>query len=295
MLEQLAARMAATIRSGDGDDVFGKVKSLIKDMIDRLETEGAADATEKAYCDKELAESAEKKADKEAKISKLTTSIDSMTSKAANLRDQVAALQKALADLAASQAEMNKMRSQEHDSFTSDKADLEQGLAGVKTALKVLRDYYGGDHSHSAAEGAGDGIIGLLEVCESDFSKGLADTIATEEASQRAYDRETKENEIERATKDQDVKYKSQEATQLEKSVSEASSDREGVHEELAAVLDYRKTLKARCIAKAETYSERSSRRAAEIDGLKQALEILSSETALLQKGSFRSSKRHVA
>merc|ERR1719453_590031 len=74
-LAQLASRMAATIRSDSGD-VFGKVKSLIADMISRLEDEASADATEKAYCDKELAESNAKKADKEAEIAKLTTSID---------------------------------------------------------------------------------------------------------------------------------------------------------------------------------------------------------------------------
>ena len=45
-------------------------------------------------------------------------------------------------------------------------------------------------------------IIGLLEVCESDFSKGLADMVANEEASQNSYDRASKENEIEKVTKD---------------------------------------------------------------------------------------------
>merc|ERR1719486_1675011 len=119
-----------------------------------------------------------------------------MTAKSAQLKSQVAALQKALAELAASQAEMDKLRQEEHATFVSDKADMEQGVSGVQAALKILKDYYASDKDHAAAEGAGAGIIGLMEVCESDFSKGLADMVATETSAADEYDKQTKENEI---------------------------------------------------------------------------------------------------
>jgi hypothetical protein len=294
MLAQLAKRMSATLRSGS-KDVFGKVKSLITDMISKLEKEGEEAATEKAYCDKEMAESAEKKTDKEAKVQKLTVSIEQMTSKSARLKSQVAALEKALADMASSQAEMDTLRKEENKDFVEEKDELEKGIAGVQKALKVLKDYYASDKGHSAAEGASSGIIGLLEVCESDFTKGLADATAAENAAQSAYDRATNENKIEKATKEKDVEYKSAESIQLDKSVAESSSDRQGAQDELDAVLDYRKSLKGRCIAKAESYKERADRRAAEIDGLKQALDILDSQVALEQQGTLRFLKRHHA
>jgi len=215
-----------------------------------------------------------------------------MTAKSAQLKSQVAALQKALAELAASQAEMDKLRQEEHATFVSDKADMEQGVSGVQAALKILKDYYASDKDHAAAEGAGAGIIGLLEVCESDFSKGLADMVANEEAAASAYDQQTKDNEIEKTTKTQDVKYKSEESTRLDQAVAEASSDRASVQEELSAVMDYLKSLTARCVAKAETYAERKSRRDAEIAGLKSALEILEGQAALIQtKRSFLTKK----
>jgi len=97
MLTQLASRMAAAIRSGNGaGDPFAKVKSLISNMIEKLLSEAEADATEKAYCDKEMAETEAKKADKEAAVEKLSTSIDSMTAKSAKLKGEVATLQKSL-------------------------------------------------------------------------------------------------------------------------------------------------------------------------------------------------------
>merc|ERR1719421_884341 len=96
----------------------------------------------------------------------------------------------------------------------------------------------------------------------------------------------TQENKVTKAMKDQDVKFKTQEYTGLDKSIAGWSTDLSTVKEELGAVLDYFEKLKDRCIAKPETYEERKRRRDAEIAGLKQALDILESETALVQQGS---------
>merc|ERR1719453_2672505 len=220
-------------------------------------------------------------------IAKLTTSIDSMSAKSAQLKEQVAILQKELAELAKAQAEMDKLRAEENAAYKTNSAEMEEGIKGVRMALKILRDYYAQDgKSHGAAEGAGNGIIGLLEVCESDFTQGLAEMTQAEETAAKEYDMQTKENEITKATKDQDVKYKTKEFKGLDKQTAEATNDRASTQTELDAVKEYYKSLQARCVAKAETYAERKSRRDAEIAGLKQALEILNTEAALIQRSS---------
>lgn len=291
VLAQLAARMSAAMQLGsqDGEDPFGKVKGLIMDMIERLESEAKADASHKAYCDKQTGESLTKKAETEANIEKLSTKIDSMKAKSVALKDQVAVLQKDLADLASSQAAMDKMRQEEHTAFVTNKADMEKGLEGVKMALRVLTDYYNKaaeGAGHDAAAGAGEGIIGLLEVVESDFSKGLAEMTITENTAQADYDKETKENEISKVTKEQDIKYKTKDFTGLDSSIAEASSDLAGEQAELAAVNEYLAKLDDMCIAKPDTYEEAKKRRSAEIAGLKEALQILQGE-AFLQKKSY--------
>merc|ERR1719213_498968 len=275
------------MRAGNGADIFAKVKGLISNMIEKLLKEAEEDATEKAFCDKEMAETNQKKADKEAAIEKLSTQIDSMTAKSSKLKEEVATLEKELAALAKAQAEMDKLRAEEKAAYDTNSAEMEKGIEGVQLALKVLNDYYAkADKSHGAAEGAGGGIIGLLEVCESDFTKGLAEMTAAEDSAVAEYEKLTKENEIEKATKSQDVKYKTKESKGLDKEIAEATADRSTEQEELDAVLDYKKGIDARCIAKAETYAERVKRRTAEIAGLKEALSILDGQAVLLQKTS---------
>jgi len=286
-LAQLSIRMDAAIRASAGDP-FTKVKGLIQDMIETLEKEAEADATEKAFCDKELAETNAKKDAKTTEIKKLSTKIDQMTSRSEQLQGEVAELEAGLSALAKAQAEMDKIRLEEKDEYTKAKAEMEAGIKGVQLALKVLRDYYAKDKAHASDEGGGGGVIGLLEVCESDFSKGLIEMTSTEEAAQAAYDKETKENEIEKVTKEQDIKYKTEEASGLDKATAEATSDKAGVQEELDAVLEYLKGIEDRCIAKPETYEERVARRDAELAGLKEALSILENETSFLQQRSKR-------
>jgi len=293
-LAQLATRMNVALRSGAGSDPFAKIKGLISDMIDRLEDEADADATQKEYCDKQLSETQDKKEEKSAEIEKLANKVAQMASRSAQLKEEVAALQKSLSELAAAQAEMDELRKVESAEFAKGKADMEQGLEGIKTALKVLREYYG--QRDGANEGAGASIIGLLEVIESDISQALAGLISAEESAQSAYEKETNEHEVERASKQQDVKYKEREATGLDSAIAEAKSEISSVQTELDAVLEYLGTLNKQCVSKPEPYEERKGRREAEIAGLKEALGALEGQAVLLQRQSrrtLRGPRRH--
>merc|ERR1719281_1754413 len=192
---------------------------------------------------------------------------------------------------------MDKIRGEEQANYLTAKADLELGLSGVRKALGVLRDYYAADGTamlqqpepprpatFNKADGAATSIIGILEVCESDFATNLQKEETEEEDSLAAYEKTTQANKVTTAAKTQDVKYKTQEFNALDKSVSDLSSDRATANEELDAVMEYYGKLKDRCIAKPETYEERKARRTAEINGLKEALSILENETAFMQR-----------
>jgi chromosome segregation ATPase len=308
-LAQLASRISAVVKygAGDGADVFGKIKGMIGDMIAKLEKEAEEDATEKAYCDEEMAKTEAKKADLEGDLSKVTAKIDQAAATSAKRKEQVKELQAQLAALAKEQAEMDSIRSEQHADYTKAKADLELGLSGVGKALDVLRDYYGGasliqddtafmqqpakPEKHSQKTGAGQSIIGILEVCESDFSDNLAKEEMAESDAASEYEKITQENKVAKTTKDQDVKYKTQEFKSLDKEIAELTGDKDTLSTELGAVNEYYSKLRERCVAKPESYEDRKARREEEINGLKEALQTLEEETAFVQrkrKGGLR-------
>merc|ERR1719502_975397 len=265
-----------------GEDPFAKIKGLISEMIEKLEAEAAKEAAHKAFCDKEMSETKAKKEDKETELDDLSTKIDKATSKIAKLTEEIATLSKELGEIAAAQKKADEMRQEQAAAWAAAKADYEQGLEGVGMALQVLRDYYAekdesfiqgdkdaflqgkmgqGVQKHSKATGASTGIIGMLEVVESDFSKLLSqgNAIATTE-------------------KETAVKYKTKDSKETEARLAGLKEDKEVASKEHDAIMDYWEKLQPMCIAKPEPYAERKRRREAEIAGLKEALTILEEE-----------------
>merc|ERR1719198_363637 len=95
LLAQLASRMEVAIRSGsrNGDDVFAKVKGLIKEMIERLMKEAADEAAHKAWCDHEMGETKAKKEKLTGAVEDLTTKIAKANADIKKLAEEIATLQ----------------------------------------------------------------------------------------------------------------------------------------------------------------------------------------------------------
>merc|ERR1719409_2422779 len=260
-----------------GEDPFAKIKGLISEMIEKLEADAAKEAAHKAFCDKEMSETKAKKEDKE----------------------EVATLSKELGEIAAAQKAATEMRQEQAVAWAAAKADYEQGLEGVGMALQVLRDYYAekdesfiqgdkdaflqgkmgqGVQKHSKATGASTGIIGMLEVVESDFSKLLSEGNAAEAMAVEEYEKLTQDNKIATTEKETAVKYKTKDSKETEAMLAGLKEDKEVASKEYDAIMDYWEKLQPMCIAKPEPYAERKRRREAEIAGLKEALTILEEE-----------------
>jgi hypothetical protein len=315
LLLQLASRVAAAVQLGSVKNAaspFGKVKGLIGEMVARLEKEATEEADEKAYCDSELQKSSARQDELKGQTTKLQTRIDQAASASAKATSQRKQIEGELAAVLRVQEEMDSGRAEAHQAYVEAKADMQQGLDGVRAAIRLLREYYTGSANaeeesflqeatgdslaqqmlqprpptgHSKSTGAGSSIIGLLEVIDADLAKALTELETEESGAQAEYEQTTQANKVTKATMDKDIAYKTRKYKALEKSISDLSSDYSTANEELTAVEEYLDELKKRCIAKPEKYEERKAKREAEIRGLRDALASLRGEsTSFLQR-----------
>mmetsp|Transcript_65692 Transcript_65692/g.119803 ORF Transcript_65692/g.119803 Transcript_65692/m.119803 type:complete len:704 (+) Transcript_65692:71-2182(+) len=293
MLQQLATRISTAIKNSatHGEDPFAKVKGMISDMIEKLLKQAGEEAEHKAYCDKELADTAQKTSELEYDVEKYSGKLDKTQSASVMLKDEVAVLQKELLEITKSQSEADALRKEELKVYTASKTDLEQGIGGVRQAIQILRDYYAEAESHAEAAG---GIVSMLEVVEADMGKSLATIEMNEETAATQYEKLSMQNRIDKKMKESDVKYKTKEAAALDKTAADLTSDLESTQAELDAVMQYKKNIRGMCSTKPEGYEERTARREQEIEGLKEALRILEGEAVLLQSRSRSSRLRGI-
>merc|ERR1719218_350250 len=179
-------------------DPFGKIRGLVEEMIAKLTKEAAEEADQKSFCDEEISESKAKQADLSGKLDKTAARI--------------------------AKAEADKAKLQEDIKTLKASTDFKDSAAAVAKAIDVLSEYYsqasfvqvGQPEFGGANTDVGSTITSVLEVAESDFTQMLAEAEADEESAQSAYDKLTKDNAVTKATKQGDVKGKTNEVKQLE-------------------------------------------------------------------------------
>jgi len=275
-LSQLAA--AAT------SDTFGKVKGLIEAMIDRLTKEAAQEADAKAFCDTENSKSKAKQADLMAKLDKHAVRIEKATAGIDELKVKTKQLQEEIAKMDAAQAEATALRNEEHEAYLKASSDYKESATAVANAMQVLQDYYASGSFVQTSQAPEFGgaktdvagtIVSMLEVAESDFSRLLAESEAEETAAKAAFDKLVQDNAVARAASTTEVKGNEDEVKQLQTALLNYKDDHATTGKELDSVLKYLDELKPQCETKVMSYAERKAKREQEIEGLKEALNIL--------------------
>jgi len=287
-IEQLGRKLHSTalvsLAYRAASDPFGKIRSMVEDMIAKLLQEAAEEATQKAFCDKEIGESEASKEEKGDKLDNINSRLEKAQSTIASLTEQVTALSREVADSDAAMAEATALRTKEKATFTAVEKDLSESEEACAAATEVLREYYEGtsliqtgqkSRSQADEQGDGSGILGMLEVAESDFATALAEARTVEETAQAEFAKMRAEAETLKATKTVEIKGKQSEIGSLKASVSDLGADKEGLSGELDAVLAYLDKLKPQCETKVPSYAERKAAREQEIEGLKDALQTL--------------------
>jgi len=286
VLSALAVRVEA--------DPFKKVKKLIKDLITKLLEEANEEAEHKGWCDTELATNKQTRTEKTEAVVTLTAEIDELSASIASLTEEITALMEAVAALDEAVAKATSIRDAEKAKNTQTISDSQEAQEAVAQALAVLREFYAKaaqatalvqqeppevfDKPYKGMGDAGGGVVGMLEVIESDFAKVEAETKAAEAQAQKEYDEFMTDSEVDKTQKTKDIEHNTAKKQDQTKSMEEKKGDLEGTQKELDAALDYYEKLKPSCIDTGESYEDRVARRKEEIQSLQDALQILNGE-----------------
>merc|ERR1719321_141351 len=173
-----------------------------------------------------------------------------------------------LVALDAAMAEATEVRHKEKAENEETIADATAALEAVTLATKVLKEYYAkaapamlqqspaddapesfSNEAYTGMQGAKKGVLGLLEVIHTDFTRVKTDT-EVEEAQ---------------AAKERDL--------------ASAEEDLSATQGELDAALAYYAKLKPDCIADGLSYEERKQMRQEEIESLNEAYKILDGQS----------------
>jgi len=295
-LRMLAMQVAETER--EMADPFKKVKKMIDSMITKLLEEANEESDKKGWCDKEMAVNGQTREDKTEEVNTLTAEMDKLKADIMKLGQQIADLSTAITEIDSAMAEATDIRLAEKEKNKNTIEDAKDAQTAVGQAITVLKDFYAKaatatalvqgkqtpeeeapetfDEPYTGMGGASGGVVGLLEVIESDFNKLEAETAAAEDEAAKEYDRFMAESKKDKAVKTADMDYKKKTKTQKESDLSDTEGDLKGTEKELQSALFYYEKIKPQCVDAGVSYEERVAKREAEIESLKTALKILS-------------------
>merc|ERR1712156_117533 len=290
--KQLNSRVLLAVADRAAADPFRKVKKMIKDLITRLMEEANEEAEHKGWCDTELSTNEQTRKEKTEAVETLHAEIDQLEASIAKLTEEISDLTKAVAELDAAMAKATTIRQEEKATNEQTIADAGDAQTAVAQALTVLKEFYAKageatallqqpeifDSPYKGMQSENGGVVGMLEVIESDFARLEADTKAAEATAQKEYDTFMTDSKVDKAAKTTDIEHKTAKKQDEEQALTVKKSDLEGTQKELDAALAYFDKLKPSCVEAGVSYEDRVARREAEIQSLQEALRILNGE-----------------
>jgi hypothetical protein len=287
----LAAQKAET-------DPFAKVKKMIQSLIVKLLEEQASEADHKAWCDAELGTNKKTRTYKAEEVEELTAEVEKQTALSAKLAGEIADLTEEISELEASMSKATAERSEEKEKNAETVADSKEAQVAVAEALAVLRDFYAKaaqatalvqqtpaedapatfDKAYKGMGAESGGIIGMLEVIESDFARLQTTTETAEDEAVADYKKFMAESNQDKAVKEAQVEHKEAKKTTTDEILVSTKRSLEQTQSELDAAIAYYEKLKPDCIDSGIEWEERIKRRNQELQSLREAYKILSGE-----------------
>jgi len=309
---KLLSGLAVEVANQGSADVFAKIKVLIQELIERLLAESAGESNQKGWCDKAIADAKQKREYSSDEVAELNAALaddeaklDKFVEQIGELDDEIKGLKKSIAD-----AESRRTAEKAENALTVTEA--EAGLSAVGEAIQILERFYAtaakatvdlslaqsqgpkddmpdagfeGGEAYQGAGGASGGVVGMLEVIESDFVRTISETRKAEAEAivdHNAFMTESGKSLTEKEmARGETGKYKDAVELKLEKDGENLKAQVKILKTSIEELLELQPT----CIDTGMSYADRVGRREGEIEALKKAECILNAYTSFGPSG----------
>jgi len=283
-----------------GSDPFEKIKILIQELIQRLQHEASKEADQKGWCTKATADAEQKR----------EYAFDEVMELNAQLAELEATQSKLVAEIRANQHEWKALKDDVNETVTDrneEKAEnqetvatAEAGLDAIDQAIDIMTKFYltaakekvtfstlqaPEDDAPDAGFGIGEeytgdqstqgGIVGMLEVIQSDFQRTIKETEHAEKKAEKDHLDFMTRTGVSIAENEVAHKEKSRYLLNADNKHVEAWNNLDAQNSILHTSLQELIELKKTCIDTGMTYEERVARREDEIAALNKASCIL--------------------
>merc|ERR1719487_2103941 len=223
---------------------------MIKDLIVRLMEEANEEAEHKGWCDTELTTNEQTRKEKTEAVATLMAEIDELEASIAKLTEEIADLTKAVTELAAAMSKATTLRTEEKAKNEATISDAKVAQTAVASAMTVLKEFYAKaadatalvqqepeapavfDGPYKGMQSENGGVMGMLEVIESDFARLQSDTEAAEATSQKEYDTFMTDSTVDKESKETDISHKTSKKQNEEQTLVEKNEDLQGTQKE---------------------------------------------------------------
>merc|ERR1719276_789067 len=284
-------------------DHFVKVRAIIKDLVAKLEDDAESEATQKGFCDTNMAAAIADRDTGNAQIEEAMATISKITAEKEQLNQEIQDLKKAIADNLKALNEATELRNSEKADNEATIETADEGKTAVELAINILKEFYdnafiqtgkyvppNADRSgktvadrapevfsgdYHGSQGASKGILGLLDVILSDFDRTIDTTTEAEDTAQSSFEAFESDTKQDNADKEDEIDTKEGRISDIEDELVETEEDKEDATTLKTNALTELKKLKPMCVEGEETYAQRVAKREKEIQALKDAQQML--------------------
>lgn len=296
----LKSTLLTSLASQLSKDPFAKVKVLIQELIERLLQEANNEANQKGWCDKATKDAKQKRDYAAEKVRALNAEMAQLEAVRDTLKEELDVLAKEIQDIKDARQKAQDERDAEAEQNAATIKEAQEGLEALNMCIDLLDKFYrtvaketvdlslaqgpkddapdaGFDNGEAylGAQSESGGILAMLDVMKSDFTRTIQETERAEEQAQQDHLEFMTESGKSLAQKTEAEAAKKEQLDDTEEKFGEAEANLHSQTETLKTALKELLELKPVCVDTGMSYADRVARREDEIAALNKANCIL--------------------